>query len=155
MLSIEIPGFGALRLEHLVLDLNGTIAFDGEIIDGVERGLAALGGVLQVVCLTADTHGRAVAVRERMGVEVVVISGDEAQAKAEFVRGMGGDTVVAIGNGANDEVALREVRVGIAVMGPEGLAAGAMLSADIIVPDIAAGIGLLAVPSRLAATLRR
>ena len=33
MLNIQIPGREMLTLSHLVLDYNGTIAKDGEIID--------------------------------------------------------------------------------------------------------------------------
>jgi hypothetical protein len=28
-MELAIPGFGTLRLEHLVLDYNGTLALDG------------------------------------------------------------------------------------------------------------------------------
>lgn len=35
MLIIEIPGRELLTLSHLVLDYNGTIAEDGEIIEGI------------------------------------------------------------------------------------------------------------------------
>ncbi len=34
MLEINIPSFGLLRLEYLVLDLNGTIALDGKLLPG-------------------------------------------------------------------------------------------------------------------------
>jgi hypothetical protein len=42
MIEISIPGFGNLTIEHLVLDYNGTIAFDGELIDGVKDLLQIL-----------------------------------------------------------------------------------------------------------------
>ncbi len=32
MLTITIPGAQALQLEHLVLDFNGTLACDGELL---------------------------------------------------------------------------------------------------------------------------
>jgi len=39
LIQIDIPGLGALSLQHLVLDYNGTIAFDGSLIQGVEKKL--------------------------------------------------------------------------------------------------------------------
>lgn len=35
MIKQDIPNFGSLALEHLVLDFNGTLAIDGKIQDGV------------------------------------------------------------------------------------------------------------------------
>lgn len=34
MIEINIPGFGSLELDHLVLDYNGTMALDGQLIEG-------------------------------------------------------------------------------------------------------------------------
>jgi soluble P-type ATPase len=42
MPSYEIPGKGALHVSALVLDLNGTVAIDGEIIPGVAERVRAL-----------------------------------------------------------------------------------------------------------------
>ena len=36
MIKIEIPNYKTLELEYLVLDYNGTIALDGEILDAVK-----------------------------------------------------------------------------------------------------------------------
>ena len=35
MMNIQIPGRELLSLSHLVLDYNGTIAEDGNIIEGI------------------------------------------------------------------------------------------------------------------------
>ncbi len=59
MIAIDIPGFGALRLEHLVLDYNGTLAADGELLPGVGEALRALARDVRIHAITADTFGRA------------------------------------------------------------------------------------------------
>ena len=59
MLEISIPGGKDLRLEHLVLDYNGTLACDGEILPGVKDCLHELADRLQIYVLTADTFGKA------------------------------------------------------------------------------------------------
>lgn len=35
MIEINIPGRAAYQLEHLVCDVNGTLALDGVLLDGV------------------------------------------------------------------------------------------------------------------------
>jgi soluble P-type ATPase len=55
MLEINIPRYGNLNLEHLVLDFNGTLSFNGELINGVAEALAHLSNQLKVHVLTADT----------------------------------------------------------------------------------------------------
>ena len=42
MLKIQIPGREEMTLSHLILDYNGTIAEDGEIIEGIRPRLAEL-----------------------------------------------------------------------------------------------------------------
>ena len=44
MVEINIPGYGMLRLEHLVMDYNGTLAVDGRLIDGVKEALNRIAG---------------------------------------------------------------------------------------------------------------
>ena len=39
MLEIEIPGFGAAKLEHLVSDFTGTLSVDGRLLPGVRGQL--------------------------------------------------------------------------------------------------------------------
>ncbi len=153
---IDVPGYGQLDLRHLVLDLNGTIALDGALLPGVAEDLRALDPSLQPLLVTADTHGRAAAICEELGIEPRIIGpGDETAAKERLVRELGTEHVVAIGNGANDASLLAAAALGICVIGPEGASAAAMRAADVVVTDIRAALGLLLTPSRLIATLRR
>jgi hypothetical protein len=50
MLDITIPGYRQLQLHHLVLDFNGTLAFDGVLCVGVRGRLDDLGKQLQIHC---------------------------------------------------------------------------------------------------------
>ena len=58
MIELNIPGMGIVQLEHLVSDVNGTLAIDGQLLDGLSRVLIDLRDRLEVHILTADTHGR-------------------------------------------------------------------------------------------------
>lgn len=155
MIHLDIPGRGILELEDLVLDLNGTIALDGEVLAGVPERLAALSESLTVHLVTADTQGQAAMIAEQLGVKLVLVSpGDEAEQKRSLVERLGAERVVAVGNGANDAGMLQAAALGIAILGPEGLAGEAWQAAD-VVAGIHQALDLLLHPRRLVATLRR
>ena len=159
-MEIDIPGRGRYDLQHLVLDVNGTVACGGRLIEGVRERLHALRAAgWEVHWITADTRGRQAALDEELGWPAERIlagqAGGEAAQKAAFVQGLGAEAVVAIGNGSNDVAMLREARLGFAVLGPEGLASDALAAADLTAPDILSALDLLGDPSRLVATLRR
>ena len=54
MLSVDIPDFGALHLDQLVLDFNGTLAADGILVPGVRERLHSLSEQLRLHVVTAD-----------------------------------------------------------------------------------------------------
>lgn len=156
MIELNIPGFGTLRLEHLVCDVNGTLAVDGQLADGLARTLRALRDRLNLHLLTADTHGRQAIIDQQLGLQAVRIQpGNEAEQKAEYVRRLGAERVVAIGQGANDAAMLQEAALGICILSREGSATQAVLAADIITPDIFTALELLEKPLRIVATLRK
>jgi soluble P-type ATPase len=68
MLTIDIPMADALRLEHLVLDLNGTLCERGELIDGAAERLDRLVLSLEVQIATAGTIGRARELGRSLGI---------------------------------------------------------------------------------------
>lgn len=156
MITINIPGRGTLEVANLVLDLNGTIALDGEVLPGVAERLAVLATRLTVHLVTADTQGQAAQSAERLGLRLVrIVPGDEAGQKLNLVAQLGPATTVAIGNGANDAGMLAAAGLGIAVLGQEGLATVALQAAGVVVGRIEDALDLLLRPRRLIATLRR
>lgn len=156
MIAINIPRRGALEITNLVLDLNGTIALDGQVLPGVAERLAALSTALTVHLVTADTQGQAAQSAERLGLQLHrIVPGDEAGQKRDLVAQLGPTETVAIGNGANDAGMLAAAVLGIAVLGPEGLATTALSAADVLVGRIEDALDLLLRPQRLIATLRR
>ncbi len=127
MIELTIPGRGDLSLEHLVMDVNGTLAVDGILMDGVARRIANLRDRLTVHLLTADTHGGQAAIDHLLNLQAVRIQrGDEAGQKAAYVRQLGAEHVAAIGQGANDASMLAAAALGICVMSIEGLAVEAL-----------------------------
>ena len=156
MIELNIPGRGQVQLEHLVLDVNGTIAKDGKLLDKLARTLVGLKDRLDLHLVTANTYGGQAEIDFALAVSSVRLQrGGEAEQKAGFVRALGAHKVVAMGNGANDALMLKEAAIGIAVLGEEGLAVEAVQAADILVHGIYDGLGLIEHPTRLIATLRR
>jgi P-type E1-E2 ATPase len=155
MLEIFVPGFKKLQIEYLVLDYNGTIACDGELIDGVRERLEALSKRLDVHVVTADTFGKAQAGLKNVPCELVILPDEmQAEAKRRYVKGLGADRTICIGNGRNDRLMLESAAVGIAVVLEEGAASDAISAADVICTSVNSALDLLSNPLRLIATLR-
>jgi P-type E1-E2 ATPase len=156
MIEINIPGRGLLQLEHLVSDVNGTLAVDGVLMDGLARRIASLRDRLTVHLLTADTHGKQAVIDHQLNLTATRLSGgNEQEQKRAYVEKLGSKKVVALGQGANDAAMLKEAALGICVLSPEGSAAETLLSADLVAPSISAAFDLLDKPLRIVATLRK
>ena len=81
--------------------------------------------------------------------------GEESQQKAAFIRQLGAEQVVAIGQGANDAEMLRSAGLGICVLSAEGSAVETLLAADLVVANIFDALALLEKPLRIVASLRK
>lgn len=155
MLDINIPGFGHLKLEHLVIDYNGTLAFDGRLQMSMGERLRELARDYQIHVVTADTFGSAALQLERLPVKLVVLGeAAQAEAKLDYIAKLDSKTVVAVGNGRNDALMIEAAALGIVVIQREGLAARTLLAADIAVSSVIDALNLLSNPRRLVATLR-
>ncbi len=156
MIELSIPGRGSLRLQHLVTDVNGTLAVDGGLIEGLAKRIALIRDRLDVHLLTADTHGRQAAIDQQLNLVATRLApGNEQEQKRAYVQQLDPAGVVAIGQGANDAAMLQAAALGICVMSREGMAVETLLAADVVVPDILAAFDLLDKPLRLVATLRK
>ena len=155
MLEIDIPGFGLVRLEHLVSDFTGTLSVDGVLLPGVKSQLNEIAEFLVIHILTADTFGKAREELNGINCEMHILSGDDHDVqKEEYVKKLGVDSVVAFGNGNNDRKMLKAARIGFAVSQGEGCAVDAITSADIHVTSANIGLDLLLHPKRIKATQR-
>jgi P-type E1-E2 ATPase len=156
MIELRIPGRGLVELEHLVCDVNGTLTVDGQLFDGLVRPLTNLRDRLELHLITADTLGRQSLIDRQLNLQAVRLQpGDEALQKAAYVQRLGAQSVIAIGQGANDAGMLKEAALGISVFSEEGVAVETLLAADLVVSDIFTALNLLEKPLRIVATLRK
>jgi P-type E1-E2 ATPase len=145
-----------LRLQHLVTDVNGTLAVDGMLIEGVAEKIHALKQHLTIHLLTADTHGRQTAIDHLLGLTAIRIQpGNEAEQKTAYVRRLGAERVAALGQGANDAGMLKTAALGLCILSPEGTAVETLLAADLLLTDIHAALALFEHPLRIRASLRK
>lgn len=155
MFELDIPGFGLVRLEYFVSDFTGTLSVDGKLLPGVKERLNKISEILQVYILTADTFGMAKAALHGVNCEVQILEGEKHDIqKEEFVRTLGSDAVIALGNGNNDARMLKAARIGIAVCLMEGCATAALTSADLVMNSTTDALDLFFNPKRMKATLR-
>lgn len=156
MKTYDIPGLGRLEIAYLVLDYNGTIARDGALLPEAAERMAILGHELTVHVVTADTFGSVRLALQGLPCEVTVLApGNQAEAKRDFLRGLGAERCAAVGNGRNDRLMLAEAALGMCVLGVEGASVQALTSAQIATRSIAEALDLLRYPLRLTATLRK
>lgn len=155
MIAVSIPGFGSFELEHLVLDYNGTLSFDGRLLPGVREALAALAEDLAIHVITADTFGLAGVELAGLPVNLAIVpEADQAEAKLAYIERLGPDSVFAVGNGRNDRKMLAGAAIGVALVQREGAAAAAIAEADVVAASVLDALELLRQPKRLVATLR-
>jgi len=155
MIRVEIPGKGICEFEHFVTDFSGTLSEDGILLPQVKEKLNELSEHLNVHVLTSDTFGRAREELKGVNCTLHVLEGKEHVIQKErYVLNLGGETVVALGNGNNDALMLKAAKLGIAVCLKEGCSRQAIDAAKIFVISPIDAIDLLLTPKRLIATLR-
>jgi len=153
-MKIDIPGWGSLDVENIVIDLDGTLATDGKIPPEVKEKIGALSPLVKIYILTANAQGPAHEEISGMKVEMIKVSNEDSnRGKFDFLKALNLETTVAVGNGSNDQLILKEAALGIAVLGDEGLSVSAMKIADIVVKNVQSALDLFLKPKRLITTL--
>jgi soluble P-type ATPase len=154
--AVAVPALAhrlALRgLDHLMLDVNGTLTNRGALLPGVETSINDLRPMLSVHLMSADTFGTLESTAQLLRASAVrAASGDD---KLTYLNDLGRDRCAVIGNGANDVQVLAACALGFAVIGPEEANSAALAAADVVCTSVLDAFGLLLEPRALAATLR-
>jgi len=156
MYRIEIPGRDPMEAEHLVLDFNGTIAKDGHIHNKVRDAIYLLGKKVIIHILTADTRGNVEKIVQRLPVRLEILRGsDTAEEKAAFVHALGGEQVIAVGNGFNDRLMFQVAGLSLCIIGAEGASGAAIFASDAVFSSPIDALRFILKPLRHRATLRK
>ncbi|WP_319763696.1 ATPase P [Maridesulfovibrio sp.] len=155
MINLDIPGFAKLEIEHLVLDYNGTLALDGNLLPGVGKLILELSEDVKLHVLTADTLGQCEEELSGLPVTIHIISGSpEDKSKLDYIESLGPEKCACIGNGRNDMLMLKNAALGIIISGAECMSMKAARAADLVATDISSALGVFTHPVRLLTTLR-
>jgi len=156
MLKLEIPGRGVFEFKNIVFDLNGTLSVDGKIHLKVKDKINLLAKKAKIYVLTADTRGQANQTLGKLNAEIALLSGDDtSRQKAEFIQAIGPKRTVAIGNGYNDHLMVKEAALGLCIIGKEGASAETVKRSDVVLQDVLDALDFLLRPLRSKATLRQ
>jgi len=156
MIKLDIPGRGVFEFENIVLDLNGTLSVDGKIHSKARDKINVLAKRAKIYVLTADTRGRAEQILEKLEAETILLSGDNtSREKVEFIQAIGANRTVAIGNGYNDHLMVKEAALGLCIIGREGASAETVKRSDVVFQDVLDALDFLLRPLRNKATLRQ
>ena len=158
-IAVRIPGFGERHLTTLVSDYTGTLAYHGELVNGVKERLLQLSEVLDIHVITADTGATAKKHLGKLPLSLNIIKGKHEDAeKREYLEAFDIQNVVVLGNGGNDRLMLQEVKekggLAICVDCGEGSCLDALIHSHVLIHGPANALDLLLQTDRLVATLR-
>ena len=74
--------------------------------------------------------------------------------KQQYINQLGAQNCVAVGNGLNDALMLKEAALGIAIMQEEGCATQTLMTSDLLFGSIDELLTALLQPKRIIASLR-
>ena len=152
---IKIPGRETVEIKNVIFDYNGTIAIDGQLIEGVAKSINELSSDFNFHVITADTFGSVNnALKDVICTVIKISEQNQNQTKVEYLLKLGKETTLCVGNGRNDKLMLKESVVGIAVIQDEGTSTDTLMASDIICKSIMDVLEFLKKPDRLKATLR-
>lgn len=154
-MQIQIPGRKQFIIKNIIFDYNGTIAIDGKVIKGVSENINELASRFHFYVITADTYGSVSKELKDINCEVIKIPESEQDiSKLDFVKKIGADTTLAVGNGRNDKLMLKEAVLGIGILQDEGICTETFMNSDIVLKSILDVFAYLKNANRLIATLR-
>jgi len=152
-MKVDIPGEGELELKTLILDMNGTVAVKGQIVEGVKERLNTLKEHgMEIVLFSGDTRGNAAELTEELNIGWVQTA--TAEEKRDSAMKLNPETCVTIGNGLIDEKLFQTVRLSILTLQAEGVHFKTLQSADIITTSVLDALDLLIDERTLISTIR-
>lgn len=154
-MKFDIPGRKPFEIKNIVFDFNGTIAEDGILIKGVSENINELSRSFNFYIITADTYGSVENELKNTDCKVIKIpKSTQDISKYNFVKELGSDTTLAVGNGRNDKLMLKEAVLGIGILQDEGICTETLLNSDIVTKSVLDIFDYLRNKKRLIATLR-
>jgi soluble P-type ATPase len=113
-------GIDGIELDTIILDLNGTIAVNGVLVDGLKDRLNQLKNLgFKIYLFTGDQRGNARDLARDTGIEVQIAT--SAEEKESLTQKLDVDKTVAIGNARIDIGTFKHTKLRIATLQAEGM----------------------------------
>ncbi len=157
MKEFNIPNYGKITLKNIIFDINGTLQFKGQIPETLIKKFDELKRYYNIYLVSADTRGNLKELADSLKVSFIKINPkgeSEAEAKNTELIKLGKEVTVAIGNGNNDALMLKNSILGITILGSEGATVKSILNSDVILPDPLSAIDFLLDEKIIIGTLR-
>ena len=153
----NIPNLGKCEIHNILLDLNGTLTQFGKYPTDLRSLIQEMKKFFEIYVISANTRGTLDQIADDLGIKAIHIpkSKSEKESKLTSLRVLNSDQTIAIGNGNNDIEIITQSKIGIAVLGNEGVSIQSMISADLVVPSISDALKILLDEKALIATLRK
>ncbi len=157
MRKINIPNYGIITIKNLLFDINGTLQFQGKISPDLIIKFEDLKKIYKIYLISADTRGNLNEIAETLDVDYIKIKPQgitEAEAKNNELIRLGKNVTVAVGNGNNDALMLKNSVIGIIIIGNEGASIKSIMNSDVALPSPLSALNFLLDEKIMIATLR-
>lgn len=153
-MKYQVPEVGEIEITTIVLDLNGTLAVKGQIVEGAKEKIAKLKKMgFRIILFTGDQRGNAAELCADLGIEFFKAGNSEEKEKL-FLE-LDTEKTAAIGNARIDIGKFKHAKVAIATLQSEGIHTGIIEHVDVIVPNINDALEFFIDPNIFSATMRK
>ncbi len=153
----DIPNFGRCEIHNILLDLNGTLTQFGKYPTELSSLISEVKKVFDIYVISANTRGNLDQIANELGIKAIHIpkSKSEKESKLTSLLVLKPEHTIVIGNGNNDIEIITQSKIGIGILGKEGISIQALISSDIVVQNISDAFKILLDEKALIATLRK
>jgi len=153
-LTYKVPGVGAIEIDTLVVDSNGTLTINGEIVAGVMERIHRLQSLgVDVVMISSDQRGNARNIALSSGITYYEAA--NSREKEDVLLSLESRNVAAIGNARIDIGLFVQSIVSIATLQKEGIHKDIIDHVDVIVPCINDALDFFLDEDTFIATMKR
>ena len=150
---IKGPNKEIINIENIILDLNGTLAVNGQVSEKAKQLVVELKQLgYKLVLISGDIRGNAKNVAEELDLDLYL--GTNSSEKAKQMQRFDKEKTAAIGNARIDIGTFENAKISIATLQSEGIHSGIINYVDLIVPSIEDALNLFIDVKSLEATLR-
>jgi soluble P-type ATPase len=154
MILIQRPGRDFIEIEYIIIDFEGTLAKDRRVNPKAKDKINLLSKRTKIYIFTHSEKEIVLKTLKNTKAEILFIAeGKASEEKINFLREIGPEHTVVIGNGQNDVQMIREAALSICVIGREGAFTEALTHSNLVMTDIIDALDFLLKPLRQKATL--